>query len=113
MFEKSQGDGLLFIKLNTTKLDFSVAAKLKAQINTIAPELNQPVVLDFDKVTFMDSSGLAAVIFGFKVVGIGAKLSLCNVNPRLLTLFDYSGVSKTVPIYANRDAAAKAVTDRP
>lgn len=58
------------------------------------------VVLDFQKVSFMDSSGVAVVIGRFKnLQKIGGKVGIINLNPQIERVFEISGLFKIIPKY--------------
>lgn len=70
----------------------SIAAKIEAY----TPEV---CVLDFQDVTFMDSSGIAVVINALRnMAQIEGKLVLTGIAPQPLRVFQASGIDKIVEI---------------
>ena len=56
-------------------------------------------ILDFQEVTFMDSSGIAVVINALRnMTRIGGKLALCGLNEQPMKVFKASGVDKLIDI---------------
>ncbi len=68
------------------------------------------VIFDFEKVSFMDSSGIGAIIGRFKnIKSIRGRLLVVNVKGQLLRLFNMAGLGKLVPVCDNLDAALSMV----
>ena len=56
------------------------------------------VVFDFNRVTFMDSSGIGMVIGRYKqTVMLGGKMELANLTDSVRKIFQMSGVLKLIP----------------
>ena len=56
-------------------------------------------ILDFRDVTFMDSSGIAVVIAGVRRMReIGGRLSITNVQPQPMKVFEAAGISQIAEI---------------
>ena len=56
------------------------------------------VVFDFDRVTFMDSSGIGMVIGRYKQTAmLGGKMELANLTESVRKIFAMSGVLKLIP----------------
>ena len=54
-------------------------------------------ILDFEKVTFVDSSGIAVVINALRSMAqIEGKLMLCGISPQPMRVFHASGIDKLV-----------------
>jgi stage II sporulation protein AA (anti-sigma F factor antagonist) len=57
------------------------------------------VILDFNRVVFMDSAGVGLVIGRYKTASsYGTKLEMINVNSKIRRVFEMSGVLKIIPI---------------
>ena len=92
-------DGQLTIAL-TGEIDHHCAKNyiqaITAKIEAYSPKL---CVLDFQDVTFMDSSGIAVVINALRnVTRIEGKLLLMGLNHQPLKVFRTSGIDKLVEI---------------
>ena len=56
------------------------------------------VIFDFDRVVFMDSSGIGMVIGRYKQVAmLGGKMELANLTENVRKIFEMSGVLKLIP----------------
>ena len=92
-------DGKLTVAL-TGEIDHHCA---KAYIQAIAAKIEAYVpetcVLDFQEVTFVDSSGIAVVINALRsMTQIEGKLLLTGLSPQPLRVFRASGIDKLVQI---------------
>ena len=62
------------------------------------------VVIDFKEVTFMDSSGLGALVLALKTVrAAGCKLVICSINEQIKILFELTSMDKVFQIFLNRE----------
>lgn len=69
---------------------------ISAKIEAYTPKI---CVLDFQEVTFMDSSGIAVVINALRnMARLDGKLILSGINPQPLKVFRASGIDKLVEI---------------
>ena len=92
-------DSQLTIEL-TGEIDHHCA---KNYIQTIASKIEaytpQICILDFEQVTFMDSSGIAVAINALRCMGrIGGKLQLTGICGQPMKVFKASGIEKIVEI---------------
>ncbi len=94
-FNKSK---LLLIKI-TEEIDEckvkELRRKLDYEIERFCPKR---VVFDFDRVTFMDSSGIGLIIGRYKQASmLGGKTELVNLNQSVRKIFEMSGVLRLIP----------------
>ena len=60
------------------------------------------VILDFNRVVFMDSAGIGLVIGRYKTTCCyGGKLEIANVSTKLRRIFEMSGILKIIPIISS------------
>ena len=92
-------DGQLTIAL-TGEIDHHCAKKFIESITAKIEAYNPRVcVLDFQDVTFMDSSGIAVVINALRCMAkIEGKLMLSDLGAQPLKVFRASGIDKLVEI---------------
>ena len=92
-------DKLLKIKI-TEEIDHHTSEKIRRRADyEIQRYMPKRVVLDFSKVSFMDSSGIGMVVGRYKFVSmLGGKLILENVNESLEKVFKMSGILKIIPV---------------
>ncbi|GAB1537659.1 STAS domain-containing protein [Scytonema sp. NUACC21] len=71
------------------------------------------VLIDFKDVTFMDSSGLGALVLAFKALrAADRKLVICSINEQVRILFELTGMDKVFEIFPNQDAFNQVVMSR-
>ncbi len=92
-------DGQLTVVL-TGEIDHHCA---KNYINSIAAKIEaytpRTCILDFQEVTFMDSSGIAVVINALRnITRIEGKLVLTGIKDQPMKVFRTSGIDKLVEI---------------
>ncbi|MFD3156185.1 anti-sigma F factor antagonist [Haloimpatiens sp. FM7330] len=64
------------------------------------------LVIDFDEVTFMDSSGIGVVIGRYKKVKLNkGNIGVCNVKGSVERVFQLSGMFKLISIYDSIEEA--------
>ena|SRR6476469_1488472 len=81
------------------------------QVNHLRQEINQAVtantdivLIDLENVTFMDSSGLGALVIALKTVRTaGGKLFLCAINDQVKMLFQLTSMDRVFEIFPSRD----------
>ena len=64
----------------------------------------QMILVDFTDVTFMDSSGLGALVLALKTVrSSGVKLVICSINEQVKMLFELTSMDRVFEIFTNRE----------
>ena len=85
----------LVVKLNG-ELDQSCASQIREKIDkelTIHSMNN--LVMDFDKVNFMDSSGIGILIGRYKLIkALGGKMLIIRTQPQVDKVIELSGLKK-------------------
>lgn len=108
MSVKSKHDrGCLVVSL-TGELDLKTAGELKATVDPALREARTAptVVLDLSGVNFMDSSGMGAILGRYRTVSqMGGKLAVCSLTPQLRKLFELTGLTRIIPVFASQDDA--------
>ncbi|WP_088240898.1 STAS domain-containing protein [Calothrix rhizosoleniae] len=94
-------------------LDATTSQELRSQITECVDNGIKIILVDFADVTFMDSSGLGALVLAFK--GLRAaenQLFICSVNEQIKILFELTGMDKVFTIFANQDQFYQSVLSR-
>ena len=64
----------------------------------VGDQLNQNVVLDLSAVTFIDSSGIGAIVFLYKrLMQANSTFHLCGVRGQPRELFELLRINKAIP----------------
>lgn len=84
-------------------LDINKATDFRRQIVEGAQQASM-VLVDFTNVTFMDSSGLGALVLARKEVrNAGSQLYLCSLNHQLKMLFELTSMDQIFDIFIDQE----------
>jgi anti-sigma B factor antagonist len=88
------------------EIDFSRAPDFRQELMGALQAEPPRLVLDLAGVDYMDSSGVAALVEALQAQRRrGAKLVLCNLQPKVRGIFDIARLDKVFPIAADVAAA--------
>lgn len=102
-FSTEEADNNMVISITVDRLDAAVAPELKNLVQTLVAEGKHRILLDFENVTFMDSSGLGAVVSGLKAVGDDGEFVVCGLSGVVLDLFKLTHMDRVFDIRGNRN----------
>ena len=108
MILKTERQGANLIVSIDGELDLESAPLFK---ETVEKKLNQydsvrHLILDLEKVSFIDSSGLGAILGRYKRLSVqGGRISAINISRPIQRILELSGMLKVMSIYQNRDQA--------
>lgn len=72
--------------------------------NTENPKKPVVILIDFKNVTFMDSSGLGALVLALKTVrASGSQLFVCSINEQIRILFELTSMDRVFEIFENQE----------
>jgi len=91
------------------ELDHHAAEILRTKIDAkLKREGVRDLLFDFQKVQFMDSSGLGMVLGRYKLVSAqGGKVLACGLNPRVKRIFEMAGLQKRIIICRSEEEALR------
>ena len=93
------------------EIDVYTAPKLREQLVELVNDGSYHLVVDMEKVEFLDSTGLGVLVGGLKPVRAHeGSLRLVCTQERILKIFRITGLTKVFPIHASV-AEAVAATD--
>ncbi|MDZ7722394.1 MAG: STAS domain-containing protein [candidate division KSB1 bacterium] len=102
-------NGIKIIKLKEQKLDSNVAPDLKAQFLVLIGKGKQ-LILDLSNVNYSDSSGLGAILLGFRLArDNNADFAICGVQERVKKLIQIAQLEHTIRQYQDHQSAIKAM----
>ncbi|MBW4575737.1 MAG: STAS domain-containing protein [Aphanothece sp. CMT-3BRIN-NPC111] len=94
-------------------LDSTKAESFRKEILNHVENGADIILINFKNVTFMDSSGLGALVLALKTVRAGgSQMLVCSINEQLKTLFELTSMDRVFTIYANQDDFNKAVLSK-
>ena len=88
----------------TGEVDVYSAYKLRETIKDLVEEGRYDIVVDLERVAFLDSTGLGVLVGGLKRVRHhGGELGIICSQEKILRIFRITGLTKVFPIYASRE----------
>ena len=93
------------------EIDLYKSPDVRVELGKIIAKKNKAVAINFEKVSYIDSSGLATVIDAYQKTRIyGGKLVLIGLAKPVRSVFEVSRLDKFFSIFEN-EAAALATFD--
>lgn len=84
-------------------IDNTRTQELRDQINQGIEQGATTILVDLKEVTFMDSSGLGALVTALKTIrSIGGKLCVCSVNEQVKILFELTSMDRVFDIFRDQ-----------
>ncbi len=98
--EKINGFNVLFVK--EERIDAHNSADLKDYILHMIEQGEINIVVQLEQVRFVDSSGLGALLSGFKhAEAKSGKLALCNLQKQVFSMFELTRLNRVFEIHAD------------
>jgi anti-anti-sigma factor len=92
-------------------LDGIKANQLRREISDVVASGANTVLIDLADVTFMDSSGLSALVSALKMVRTaGGKLYLCSINEQVKMVFELTRMDRVFETFGNREEFNNAIS---
>lgn len=84
----------------------AIAFKQTCQDLTQKNNVLKQIIIAFDNTTFMDSSGLGALVSNFKIAQQqGISMTLRNVTPQVMAVLNLTGLDEVFPIESSSEPA--------
>ncbi|MEB3828016.1 STAS domain-containing protein [Phormidium sp. CCY1219] len=94
-------------------LDRTKVGQFEQEISDCLAEGADIILIDFQDVSFMDSSGLGAIVAAIKTVqASGGKLYICSINNQVKMLLELAGLDKVMRIFEDREEFEKEVLSK-
>ncbi len=94
-------------------LDASKSLEFRDEISSLLESDTKVFLVDFKDVSFMDSSGLGALVLAFKTArAYEKKLVVCSINEQVRILFELTGMDKVFEVFNNREEFDKSFLSR-
>jgi anti-sigma B factor antagonist len=91
------------------EIDVYTAPRLRQALIDLVSQGATDIVVDMDKVDFLDSTGLGVLVGGLKRVRAhDGSLRLVCTQERILKIFRITGLTKVFPIHSSIDEAVSA-----
>lgn len=98
---------VLVLTTNEDRIDAANAIYLKDQFRAATGKFTGRIVMDLHSVTFMDSSGLGAMVAALKTLS-GRKLELTNLTPTVEKVFRLTRMDKVFVVHDALEDALNA-----
>src|SRR5690606_5132521 len=101
---------VLCIRL-TGELDHHTAEELRLKVTDIieSKPINH-ILLNLEKLTFMDSSGLGVILGRYKQIkNLGGEMVVCSISSQVERLFEMSGLFKIIRLERNESFALQSL----
>lgn len=95
----NEKDKLLIFQI-TEEIDHHSSEKIRTRADfEIQKYIPKKLIVDFEKVNFMDSAGIGMILGRYKMVTMfGGTMNMINVNPSVRKVFEMAGITKIIPI---------------
>lgn len=112
-FEVMTSCGVSILRYKGERLDAHNSDALKAKIKETFEGGVKSVLVDLAEVRFIDSSGLGALVSGFKnAVAFKGVLALTGFQDQVRSMFELTRLNRVFDIYATREEALAALTGK-
>lgn len=103
------------VRIQEERIDAHNSSNLKDYILRLLDSGDIRLVVDLGEVRFIDSSGLGALLSGFKNAGLRqGSLTLVGLQPRVQSMFELTRLHRVFEIYPSvKDALGEVVEETP
>lgn len=103
-----QGD-IVIISVNEERMDAHNSGDLKEQMLQLFDEGKCNLVINLSEVRFIDSSGLGALVSGFKNASAReGSLKLCSLQPQVRSMFELTRLHRVFEIFSTQEEATNS-----
>jgi anti-sigma B factor antagonist len=109
-FEESKIGSVLIAKILESRISADVAPSFKEDLINYITKGNRVLVLDMSQVTFIDSSGLGALIASLKIMGDDGELVLCGARDTVDSMFKLTRMNKVFRMFSSPEEAVSSLS---
>ena len=93
-------NSVVVIEVREERLDAHNAGDLKVEMQRLYTEGNKNLIIDLKDVRFIDSSGLGALVSGFKnAISQQGSLKLASLQPQVKSMFELTRLHRVFEIF--------------
>jgi anti-sigma B factor antagonist len=97
---------IVVINVKEERLDAHNSGELKSEMQLLFEEGNKNILVDLKDVRFIDSSGLGALVSGFKnAISHQGSLKLSSLQPQVKSMFELTRLHRVFEIFASASEA--------
>ena len=109
-FEENKVGDVLVAKVLESRIVSDVAPRFKSQITDYISSGNRSIVLDLGAVSFIDSSGLGALVASLKALGKEGDLVLSGTAGTVVSMFKLTRMDKVFRMFGTTEEAIAALS---
>lgn len=109
-FSQSEHGDVLIVRVEEERIDAACAIQFKDAMQAVGRCGKPRVILDLERVDFLDSSGLGAVVAVMKFFSPGITLELAGLTPIVAKVFRLTRMDQVFRIHDRADAAVALST---
>lgn len=101
-------NGYTVISVQEERIDAHNSGELKEAILHLIEQGEINIVMQLERVRFIDSSGLGALLSGYKhAAAKSGRLALANMQQQVLSMFELTRLNRVFDIYADASEAVE------
>lgn len=105
-FVKESKNGVTIIRINRERLDSGIAPDLKTELLILVDQKIKHILIDLTKVSYTDSSGLGALLFGLRQLrDLNGTLKILGANNRVMNLIRIAKLEDILINFENENEA--------
>jgi anti-sigma B factor antagonist len=109
--EVANEQGATIVRPTTDRLDIEVAGEFRSMLLSLVEQGHRHLVVDLKDVTFIDSSGLGALVSALKTIKRGSgsgDVRLARVQPPVVSLLEIIRLNRVFTSYPTVEQAIKS-----
>ncbi|MGH1578567.1 STAS domain-containing protein [Planktotalea sp.] len=104
--------GLVVVRPGVERLTAVNAGAFKSEVAELIDAGSSQLVIDFEEVTFLDSSGLGALVGIMKKMGHRGDISVCSLDEELKIMFKISRMDRVFTSFPDAKSAVSKLSER-
>ncbi|KAA3605882.1 MAG: anti-sigma factor antagonist [Calditrichaeota bacterium] len=104
-FEEIKDEDIWILKFLEDRFDSMSVSDFKEKITAEVENGNNKILLNLNYVDFVDSSGLAALVYCFKIIGAGGKFGICQPKDTVMSMLKLTRMDRVFKIYESEEQA--------
>lgn len=110
-FETFRQGEILRINVLAERIDAACAIQFKDRMRELCGEEPARVILDLQRVDFLDSSGLGAVVAAMKYLGKDRRLELAGLTEKVSKVFRLTRMDSVFTIHQSAETAMNSAAN--
>ncbi len=98
-------NGMTLVRVDNARLTAAVAPDFKQRLSDAVEVGHNRLILDLSRVTFIDSTGLGALVGVLKRIGSRGDIAVCALQPAVQQMFKLTRMDRVFRIFPDADTA--------